>query len=232
MIGLIKKNFYAERIYTIFFIICSLLYVGMYLFIKEVIFESIIKDDEYGRTILSLIPVIIVSEFNCKLFKNEFEMPATEKYFNILPVSRFQITLSKFISSIAFSFLGLLMSYFSLYCFTISDNANFYIKSFQKIFIAFLFIVFFIAFQLPILIYNGNEVVSLLVPTTCIITPITIYCVIKKLYINEFITNLLKWISKHDLGYSDIILVLSGILCIVLVISFLISYKIYKRREF
>lgn len=232
MIGLIKKNFYAERTYTIFFIICSLLYVGMYLFIKEVIFESIIKDDEYGRTILSFIPIIMVSEFNCKLFKNEFEMPATEKYFNILPVSRFQITLSKFISSIAFSFLGLLMSYFSLYCFTISDNADFYVKSFQKIFIAFLFIIFFIAFQLPILIYNGNEVASLLVPTTFIITPITIYCFIKKQDVNEFISTILKWLSKHSLSYSDIILILSGILCIVLLISFIISYKIYKRREF
>ena len=38
MIGLLKKNFYAERTYTIFFIVCSLLYVGMYLFIKEIIF--------------------------------------------------------------------------------------------------------------------------------------------------------------------------------------------------
>lgn len=232
MIGLIKKNFYAHRIYTIFFIICSLLYVGMYLFIKEVIFESMIKDDEYGRTILSLIPIIIVSEFNCKLFKNEFEMPATEKYFNILPISRFQITLSKFVSSIAFSFMGLLMSYFSLYCFTVSDGAGFYIKSFQKIFIAFLFILFFTCFQLPILIYNGNEVVSLLIPTTCIFTPIAVYCLTKKMDINEFITNILRWISKHDLGYSDIILTLSGIVCLVLVISFLISYNIYKRREF
>lgn len=232
MIGLLKKNFYAERTYTIFFIVCSLLYIGMYLFIKEIIFESTIIDNEYERTILSFIPVIIVSEFNCKLLKNEYEMPATEKYFNILPVSKFQITLSKFISSIAFSFLGLLMSYFSLYCFTLSDNADFYVKSFQKIFIAFLFVVFFIAFQLPILIYNGNEVLSLLVPTTCIITPITIYCIIQKLELYEFIGNILIWSSKYNLSYTDIILALFGILCIVLVISFLISYKIYKRREF
>lgn len=232
MIGLLKKNFYAERTYTIFFIVCSLLYVGMYLFIKEIIFESIIKDDEYGRTILSFIPLTIVSEFNCKLFKNEFEMSATEKYFNILPVSRFQITLSKFISSIAFSFLGLLMSYFSLYCFTLSDNADFYVKSFQKIFIVFLFVVFFIAFQLPLLIYNGNEVISLLIPATCIFTPIAIFCFIRKMDINEFITNILKWVSEHNLSYWDIILILSGILCIILFISFLVSYKIYKRREF
>lgn len=232
MTGLIKKQLFSTRIYALIFAICSLLYIGMYLFIKEVLFHSLVEDTTFSRTALSVMPLIIVMEFNCKNFKFDNEMPGTEKYFNSLPVSRLQVVLSKFISSISFTFLGLIMSFAAITCFTLSDGAAINSLPYKRIFIIFLCAVIFFTLQFPILVYNGNELLSLMLPLTCIVTFVVIASIVTDKSINELISSASKWINGHNLTNTKLILIILPILLIFICSSIFISYKIYKRREF
>lgn len=232
MTGLIKKQLLSTRTYSIVFILCSMAYIGMYIFIKEVLFNSLVKDTEFSRTALSTMPIIIVSEFCNKHFKNDIEVPGPEKYFNSLPVTRFQIVLSKFINSFLFTFLGLVMSSLCAICFTMSDDVDISLNIFKKLFFTFLMFVIFLTMQFPILIYNGNDLLSFFIPFTLIATPVIIICVAKNFGINGFFSWCTSFSDKYNLTIDKMIIIMLPIALLLIVISIYISYQIYKRREF
>lgn len=232
MIGLIKKDMLISRIYAYIYILCSLFYMGTYLFIKDVLFDSVIPDTQFSRTSLSLLPLILVMEFNCRSFQFERMGRPSEKYFNSLPVSRLNVVLSKFVSTIIFTVFGLIMSAVCMTAFTLSDSLPLKPEPYEHIFIAFLCMIICLAFQMPILIYNGNELLSILVPVLFITISASVVSIIKKQSLNSLMLSLSAYITRHHITANALVLYTSLLTVLSVALSACISVLIYKRREF
>lgn len=232
MIGLIKKDIMMTRLYMFIFLLCSLLYMGTYLFIKEILFHSVITDTEFSRTALSILPLILVMEFNCKNFQFDRMGRQSEKYFNSLPVSRLGMVLSKFTSACIFTACGLIMSFVCMTAFTLSDDTSLHLTPYKHILIAFFSVIIILAFQMPVLIYNGNELLSLLIPLICIVTPVAVVGFIKKIGINEMINFISDFMKRHHITADTLIFFVLLLAVLSFILSACISVHIYKRREF
>lgn len=232
MIGLIKKDLMMTRLYAFIFFLCSLLYMGTYLFIKKILFHSVITDTEFSRTALSIMPLLLVMELNYKHFQFDRTGRQSEKYFNSLPVSRSCIVLSKFTSAVISTVYGLIMSFICITAFTWSDNMSLHLTPYKHIFTAFLGIIIVLAFQMPVLVYNGNELLSLVVPMICITLPILSAAFIKKLTINETITAISDFIKRNHITTDNLVLFMLALAVLSFILSACISIYIYKRREF
>lgn len=232
MIGLIKKDMLMTRNYAFLFFLCSLFFMGTYLFIKEVLFHSVITDTEFSRTALSILPLFFVMEFSCRNFQFERIGRQSEKYFNSLPISPSGMVISKFAGSIIFTVYGLIMSFMCMTAFTLSDDMPLRMTPYKNIFIAFLFIIIVLTFQMPVLVYNGNELLSLILPIICIVTPICAISLIKKSDINELISSTLNYMSRHHITTDTLIVLILFLTVACMIVSAFLSVQIYKRREF
>lgn len=232
MIGLIKKDLMMTRIYALIFFLCSLLYMGTYLFIKKILFHSVITDTEFSRTALSIMPLLLVMELNCKHLRFDHTGRQSEKYFNSLPVSRFCMVLSKFTSAVILTVYGLIMSFVCITVFTWSDDMSLHLTPYKHVFTAFLGIIIVLAFQMPVLVYNGNELLSFVVPIICITLPILPVALIKKLTINEMITAISDFMKRNHITADNLILIMLALAVLSFVLSAFISINVYKRREF
>lgn len=232
MIGLIKKDLMMTRLYAFIFFLCSLLYMGTYLFIKKILFHSVITDTEFSRMALSIMPLLLVLELNCKHFQFDSTGRQSEKYFNSLPVSRSCMVLSKFTSAFISTVYGLIMSFICMTAFTWSDKMSLHLTPYKHIFTAFLGIIIVLAFQMPVLVYNGNELLSFVIPVICISLPVLCTAFIKKLSINETITTLSDFMKRNHITADNLVLFMLALAVLSLILSACISIYIYKRREF
>lgn len=232
MIGLIKKYLYMSKNYGILFVLCSLAYILGYLFIKVVIFENLIEDTEFSRFTLSILPLIMVMEFVIKSQSFEHLDIRTEKYTNILPVSRFNIISSKYTGAVLFSLLGLVMSCICYTIFTYMDNTDFSFTIYKYFIIAFFFYIIMLSLSLPLLVNGVNEPISLFAPITIIITPLTIIMVANNLSVNDLIEKIPKFFNRHNISINEITIYSFIISMIFMCISAFIAAKFYQRREF
>ena len=232
MIGLIKKHLYMTRNHAIIFILCSLVYMLGYIFIKVVIFDSLIEDTEFSRFTLALMPLIIVMEFGNKALSFEQTGLKSEKYFNSLPVSRFNIIFSKYVGAIIFSLYGLIFSCICFTAFTYVDNVAITFTSYKYFIIAFFCYIIMLSLQLPILVNGGSEPLCFFISLIIIATPFAIIVAVNKLDVNDLIEKIPEFFNKHNISTNET-LICSFILALIFVsISVIIATKAYKRREF
>lgn len=232
MIGIIKKDLLTTRFYAIIYFLSSLCYIGTYFFIKEFIFQSEIEGTGFSRTSLSILPLILIGEFNCKSFHYDRLGKHYEKYMNALPLSPQKIVLSKFISSAVFSAYGLVISLLCMTLFTKSDGLPLSISIYTNICIAYFVILIMLFFQMPVLVYNGNELLSFLVPAVCLALPFGILIFIHNPDINAVILSISDFFNAHAVFSDNLPLIMLIIVLTTGAISFYISGQIYKRREF
>lgn len=232
MIGIIKKDLYITRFQALIFVLCSFAYIGTYLFIKEIIFESKIEDTAFSRTMLSVLPLILVMEFNCKSFQADNGGKPSEKFFRTLPVTPYKMVLARFISSIIFSTYGLIVSAIGLSIFTKTDNLALHLKDYKTIFLIYLVVLMIVAMQMPILIYNGNELLSLLLPMVVITLPFTIVLALNHFDMNLIIQKVSNFMKSHKTFSDNLPLIGLGATALVCALFSALSTTIYKRREF
>lgn len=232
MIGLIKKHLYTTRKHALIFILCSLAYMFGYIFIKVVIFDNLIKDTEFSRFTLALMPLIIVMEFNIKALSHEQTGLKAEKYFNSLPVSRFNIILAKYVGAIIFSLYGLIFSCVCFTAFTYLDNVTITFTPYKYFLIAFFCYIIMFSLQLPIVVNGGSEPLSFFVPMAIIATPLAIIMAVNRFGINDLIENIPVFFEKHGISTSDTLFYTFIIGIIFISMSVMTATKFYKRREF
>lgn len=232
MLGIIKKDLLLMKKYAILFEIITLVYIAAYMFVKIVVFESLINETQFSLNFFSLLPLILINEFNCKNFENEHKSHMAERFFNSLPVSRIQMVLAKYLSSVIFTIIGFINSFLCSILFCYIDSTSFTFSNIKYLIIGFLFIVIFLGLQLPVLIYNGNIMLSFFFPITIFSLPIILITAIENISINELIKKLMVFIQSHKFILDNVV---SLTLCLTLLITFssiYISTLIYSRREF
>ncbi|MBQ3664833.1 MAG: ABC-2 transporter permease [Lachnospiraceae bacterium] len=232
MFGLIKKDLYMTRVSQMIFVISSLFYISMYVFIKEVAFEGYIKDTTFSRTALSCFPLIIVLRFNSRSLTTDHFIKNCEKYFNSLPVSSLHMVLSKFLSAIFVTTYGLIISIISLILFSYLDDVTCQWTDLKRILIVYFFILMILALQMPVLILSGNETLSLILPIFLLVSIPTVATIITKKDFEELIPNAIARIKNHQILYHHFTLITFIVTLILLMISLMISIRLYERREF
>lgn len=232
MIGIIKKDLLTTRFYATIYFLCSLCYIGTYFYIKTVVFRSEIRDTDFSRTTLSILPLILIMEFNCKSFHYDRLGTHFEKYMNALPLSPRKIVLSKFISSTVFSAYGLMISLLCMTFFIKTEHLSFSASSYTYIWISWFMILITLFLEMPILLYNGNELLSLLVPFVCISLSFGILIAFHNMDINAALLSVSGFFSKHTAVRENLPLLMASAALIAGMISYYISLQVYKRREF
>lgn len=232
MLGIIKKDFLLLKIQTIIFILVSGFFIAAYLFIKVIVFKSEITDTSFSRTALSLIPLLFAIEFNTKNFQYDHDNKGSEKYFNSLPISRTEMVIGKFMGSLLFTLIGYVMSVIAMALFCYTDNVSLSLSS-LKIQTVFLFVtIIMLGIQLPILVYNGNTMISSLTSMAILLLPVVIYIFAKGMDVNELITDVTNYFNKHNNIKKHIVSITFTISALVTSVLIAISTFVYKRREF
>ncbi len=232
MIGMVKKDLLITRLYAIIFFLSSFCFIGTYFVIKIIVFHSELPDTDFSRTLLSILPLILIMEFNCKNFGFDRTGKQSEKYMNALPLSSQKIVLAKFISSVIFTTYGLLISFLCMTVFTLMDNCSISLPLYKNIWIGYCSILIILFFQMPVLVYNGNELLSFLVPSVCLFLPFGISACIHNLDINAVIESISRYLAEHTILSNYLPVLMSAVTLIIGIISFYISNQIYQRREF
>lgn len=232
MLGIVKKDLWIMKTYAVIFSILNLLYLSTYLFIKVILFQSEIVDTNFPRTALSLLPIILIGEFNCKNFQYDSDHSSYPKYFNALPISPFKMVIGRFLGSALFSVCSLISSYFCLTCFTYFDKTSFSITLLKTPTIVFLCILIVLSIQLPVLSYNGNVILSYIFPAILFSTVLLILPLIYHTSINGIIYKLNSFYRDHSFISNNLLLLVFIITFFLCITSILISTQIYKRREF
>lgn len=232
MIGIIKKDILLMKNQLIIMGLISTFYLASYLFIKIIVFESFIKDTAFSRGFLSIFPMITIMEFNCRNFQYDHDNRQSERYFNSLPIKRTQMVIAKFISSALFSITGLIISCICLSIFTLTDNAAIHLNSFKAPIIVFLCILIYLALQLPVLVYNGNILASMILPLLLIVIPVNVIGLIKEMNINEIISHISIFVDSHQFINNHLIFISLMSTVLISIISIIFSSIIYNRRDF
>lgn len=232
MLGFIKKDLYMVRAIQIVYIFSSFMFILMYVFIKEITFEGYIKDTIFSRTSICCFPLILSSEFSCKVLTAERFVKNCEKYFNSMPVSHTGIVFSKFITPVIFATYGLIIGNLAMFILLQLDNKAADFSDYRRILIVYFFVLIFLAFQMPALIYTGNEALSFMLVLLSTTTLFTLASFLKKMDINEMIAGVSTYVKTHEWIHQNLLSICFCITLISLTISFAISVRLYKRREF
>lgn len=232
MIGVVKKDLIMLRVQMIIFALVSLFFLASYLFIKVVVFESKIEETEFSRVMISIIPIVFALEFSGKNFEIEHANTGCEKYFNSLPITRSQMVLGKFLGSSLFNILGYVISILCITLLFCADGKSVDLKEIKILTIAFVVSTIFLAIQLPILVYNGNTMLSTVIPLVIVMIPIIIVMIVKGMDVNEMITSLSNYINDHELVKKYALAIVTALCAVVCTLSYFVSSYIYKRREF
>jgi hypothetical protein len=232
MVGIIKKNFYTFRFNILIYLLVSLCYIGAYLYIKLYLFEGIIPDASFTRIALAFLPLIMVMQFNTNAFQLDFKKSMYERYTNSLPVSSLCITIGKFISSLLVTFLGFIVSCVCYIIFSAMDKSHICTSGFTAIAIGFFIVIIFLAFQLPVLVYSGNVLLSYVFPIVLFSFIMIYFCIVKGNDPNNLIINVSSFLTSHIWLKNNLTLITFSLTVLICVLSVTLSNYIYKRRDF
>ena len=232
MTGMLKKDLYMTKSSQRIFLFSSLMYILMYMFIKEVAFEGLIKDTLFSRTALSCLPLIISLEFNSKCASLTYSTPGAEKFFNSMPVSKASIVCAKFLTAILTTTYGLFFAFAAFSIFSALDHISVKVSGVNVIVCFYLAILMILALQMPVLVCTGNQLLSLQIPFFIFTTIAVILLGVNRFDLARLATKSANFMNHHHIIFHYYVWLFFGAALLMLCFSVFLSVKLYQRREY